>query len=97
MGSWIRNSNFVLLVVNGFIKGDIEKPSGQYLGLICDEPLTCRGLKSNPRHFGGFYLYLVSCGESHMPFSWCVRDRCDMVGSDEDHGRSRKHGAEDRG
>jgi hypothetical protein len=31
-----------------------EKPSGQYLGLICDESLTCRGLNLNPRHFGSF-------------------------------------------
>jgi hypothetical protein len=26
-----------LCVVNVLIKGEIEKPSGQYLGLICDE------------------------------------------------------------
>jgi hypothetical protein len=32
--SWIQNSNFVLFVVNILIKGDIEKPSSQYLGLI---------------------------------------------------------------
>jgi hypothetical protein len=29
--------------------------------------------------------------------SWCAGDRCNMVGSDEDRGRSRRHGAEDRG
>jgi hypothetical protein len=29
--------------------------------------------------------------------SWCVGDMCDMVGSDEDLGRSRRPGAEDRG
>jgi hypothetical protein len=29
--------------------------------------------------------------------SWCVGDRCDMTGSDEDLGRSRRSGAEDRG
>jgi hypothetical protein len=28
------NSNFVLFVVNGLIKGEIEKPSSQYLALI---------------------------------------------------------------
>jgi hypothetical protein len=28
---------------------------------------------------------------------WCVGDRCDMVGSDEDRGRSRRPGAEHRG
>jgi hypothetical protein len=35
--SWIQISNFVLSVVNVLIKGEIEKPSGQYLGLICDK------------------------------------------------------------
>jgi hypothetical protein len=34
MGSWIRNLNFVLFVVNILIMGEIEKPSGQFLGLI---------------------------------------------------------------
>jgi hypothetical protein len=28
--------------------------------------------------------------------SWCVGDRCDMVGSDEDHSRSRRPNAEDQ-
>jgi hypothetical protein len=28
---------------------------------------------------------------------WCAGDRCDMVGSDEDCGKSRRPGAEDRG
>jgi hypothetical protein len=32
--SWIQNSDFVLFVINVLIKGEIEKPSGQYLGLI---------------------------------------------------------------
>jgi hypothetical protein len=53
MRFWIRTSNFVLFVVNGLIKREIEKPSGQYLGLICDESLTCHGLNSNPGGFGG--------------------------------------------
>jgi hypothetical protein len=29
--------------------------------------------------------------------SWCAGDRCGMTGSDEDHGRSRRLDAEDRG
>jgi hypothetical protein len=29
--------------------------------------------------------------------SWCVGDRCDMAGSDEDLGRSRRPDAEDQG
>jgi hypothetical protein len=42
-------------------------------------------------------LLSILCGESHLPISWCVDDRCDMVGKDEDHGRSRRPGAEDKG
>jgi hypothetical protein len=34
MVPWIRNSNFVLFVVNVLIKGKIKKPSGQFIGLI---------------------------------------------------------------
>jgi hypothetical protein len=45
-----------------------------------------------------FYpIIFVSCGESWLLVSWCVSDRCDMVGSDENLGRSRRPGAEDRG
>jgi hypothetical protein len=40
--------------------------------------------------------YLCSCGESHLLVSWCVGDRCNMVGSDEDLGRSRRPSTEDR-
>jgi hypothetical protein len=29
--------------------------------------------------------------------SWCVGDRCDIAGSDEDRDRSRRPGVEDRG
>jgi hypothetical protein len=29
--------------------------------------------------------------------SWCVGDRCNMADNDEDHGRSRRPGAEDQG
>jgi hypothetical protein len=39
---------------------------------------------------------IYSCGESRLLVLWCVGDRCDMVGSDEDHDRSRRPGAEDR-
>jgi hypothetical protein len=41
--------------------------------------------------------YLCSCGELHLLVSLCVGGRCDMAGSDEDHGRRRTYGAEDRG
>jgi hypothetical protein len=36
-GSSFQISNFVLFIINVLIKGEIEKPSVQYLGLICDE------------------------------------------------------------
>jgi hypothetical protein len=75
----------------------IEKPSGQYRGLICDESLTCHELNSNPKYFGDFTFILISCGESHLLVSWCAGGRCSMAGSDEDHGRIRRSGAEDRG
>jgi hypothetical protein len=81
-------------VINGLIKEEIEKPSGQYLGLICDESLICRGLNSNPGHFGSFTFIFVSFGESRLLVSWCVCGRCGMVGSNEDRGRSRRPGAE---
>jgi hypothetical protein len=32
---------FCAFIVNGLINGEIEKPSDQYIGLICDESLTC--------------------------------------------------------
>jgi hypothetical protein len=42
-------------------------------------------------------LLSIMYGESCLLVSWCVGDRCDMMGSDEDHGRSRRPIAEDRG
>jgi hypothetical protein len=97
MGFWIQTSNFVLFIVNVLIKGEIEKPSGQYLGLIFDESLTCYGLNSNPGHFSYFTFIFISCGESCFLVSWCAGDKCDMPDSNEDHGRSRRPGAEGRG
>jgi hypothetical protein len=44
-----------------------------------------------------FSFYLVSFGESRLLVSWCAGGRCGIVCSDEDHGRSRRPGAENRG
>jgi hypothetical protein len=44
-----------------------------------------------------FYPIICSCGESRLLVSWCVGNRCDMEGSDEDLGRSRIPGVEDWG
>jgi hypothetical protein len=43
-----------------------------------------------------FFIF-VSFGESHLLVSWCAGGRCGMACSDEDCGRSRRPGAEDRG
>jgi hypothetical protein len=50
----------------------------------------------------GTILFCVSFifvlfGESRLLVSWCAYGRCGIVCSDEDHGRSRRSGAEDRG
>jgi hypothetical protein len=44
-----------------------------------------------------FSFTFVSCGESRLPLSWCAGGRCGMECSDEDRGRSRRLGVEDRG
>jgi hypothetical protein len=48
--------------------------------------------------FPWFYaFYFCSCRESCLLVLWCVGDRCDMADSDENLGRSRRPGADDRG
>jgi hypothetical protein len=44
-----------------------------------------------------FHLYLCSFGESCLLVPWCVGGRCGIVCNDENCGRSRRAGAEDRG
>jgi hypothetical protein len=44
-----------------------------------------------------FSFIFVSFGESRLLVSWCAGGRCGMACSDEDHGRTRRPGAEDRG
>jgi hypothetical protein len=44
-----------------------------------------------------FSFTFVSFGESCLLISWCAGGRCGLVCSDEDHGRSRRPGVEDRG
>jgi hypothetical protein len=63
----------------------------------CDESLTCQCLNLNLRHFGCFTFIFILFGQPHLLVSWCADDRCGMAGSDEDRGRSRRPGAEDRG
>jgi hypothetical protein len=44
-----------------------------------------------------FSFIFVSFGESCLLVSWCAGGRCGMMCNDEDHGRSRRPGAEDQG
>jgi hypothetical protein len=44
-----------------------------------------------------FSFIFVEFGESRLLVSWCAGGRCSMASSDEDHGRSRRPSAEDRG
>jgi hypothetical protein len=44
-----------------------------------------------------FSFIFVSFGESRLLVSWCAGGRCGMACSNEDRGRSRRPGAEDRG
>jgi hypothetical protein len=44
-----------------------------------------------------FYFIFVSFGESRLLVLWCTGGRCDIACSDDDRGRSRIPGAEDRG
>jgi hypothetical protein len=90
--SWLQNSNFVLFVINVLINGEIEKPSGQYLGLIVmSHWLVMVWIRIRDI---SVVLPYYSCGESCLLVSWCVGDKCDVAGSDEDRGRSRIPGAE---
>jgi hypothetical protein len=52
-------------------------------------------LNSNPGYFGCF-TPICSYVQSCLLVSWCVGDRCDIAGSDEDRGRSRRPGVEDQ-
>jgi hypothetical protein len=44
-----------------------------------------------------FSFIFVSFRESRLLVSWCAGGRCGMACSDEDRGRSRRPGVEDRG
>jgi hypothetical protein len=50
----------------------------------------------NPGNVGGSTLLSILCGEICLRVSWRVGDKCGMAGNDEEHGRSRRPGAEDQ-
>jgi hypothetical protein len=74
-----------------------EKPSGQFLGLIVMSHCLARfEFESGMISFVLPFIF-VSFGESCLLVSWCAGGSCGMACSDEDHDRSRRPGAEDRG
>jgi hypothetical protein len=97
LGSWIWISNSVPFVVNVLIKGEIEKPSDQYLGLIVMSHWHAMVWIRIWDISAVLRYYLCSCGESHLLVSWCVGDRCDMGDNNEDHAKSRRPSAENWG
>jgi hypothetical protein len=74
-----------------------EKLIGQFLDLIVmshwhvDVWIRIRDI------FMVLRYYLCLCAESRLFISWCICDRCDMTGNDDNLDRSRRPGAEDRG
>jgi hypothetical protein len=97
MGFWIWTSNFVLFVINRLIKGEIKKPSGQFLGLIVMSHWLAEVWIRIRDVSVVLPFILISFGESCLLVSWCAGGRNDMVGNDEDRGRSRRPGAKDQG
>jgi hypothetical protein len=83
------------LEVNVLIKGEIMKPSDQYLILIVMSHWHVM-VWIRIRDISMVLLLSILCGESCLFVSCCVGDRCDMTDRDEDLGRSRRLDAEDQ-
>jgi hypothetical protein len=100
MNSYITSeyTDHELTVVVKYIEEALQKWETKWSApwFDCDKSLTWRCLNSNLRHFGCFTFILVSCGESCLLVSLCAGGRGGMTCSDEDCGRSRRPGAEDR-
>jgi hypothetical protein len=94
--SWNRNSKLCVFCCQCTHQGGDWETKWLVPWFDCDESLTCHDLNLNPEYFICFTLICL-CGESCLLVSWCVSDRCDMMGNDEDWGRSRRPGVEDRG
>jgi hypothetical protein len=93
--SSIQNSNFVFFVVNELIKGEIEKPTGYYLSLIVMSHWFAMVWIQIQEILIILLLYLFVCRIT-FAYLMCVGDRCDMMDSDKDLGRSRRPSAHDR-
>jgi hypothetical protein len=97
MGFWIRISNFVLLLSTDSSRGRLRNQVVSFLvWLWWVIDLTRFEFESGIVLFYFSFIF-VSFGESCLLVSWCTGGRCGMACSDEDRGRSRRHGAEERG
>jgi hypothetical protein len=84
-------TNYILIT---FISS--EKSSDQYLGLICDESLTCWGLNLNLGQFGDSTLLSLFVWRIAFVCLMVCRYMCNMAGSNEDRGMSRRPNADDQ-
>jgi hypothetical protein len=97
MGSWFRTSNFVLLLSMDSSRERLRNhmvSSLVWLWWVVD--LVRFEFESGIVSFYFSFIF-VSFRESHLLVSCYVGDRCGMTCSNENHGRSRRPGAEDRG
>jgi hypothetical protein len=96
MGFWIQTSNFVPLLSMDSSRGRLRNQvvsSLVWLWWVID---LVRFEFESGIVFILFFFYLCFVGESCLLVSWCAGGRCGMTCSDEDRGRSRRPGAEDR-
>jgi hypothetical protein len=96
-GLGFKLQTLCLFIVNGLIKVVIEKPSGQFLGLIVLSHWLAEVWIQIRDNFDGFTFIFVLFGESCLLVSCCAGGRCGMVSSDEKRGRSMRPSAEDWG
>jgi hypothetical protein len=97
MGSWIRTLNFVLLLSMDSSRRRLRNQVS-VLWFDCDESLTWMRFEFESEIVSICFSFIfVSFGESRLLILWCAGGRCGMTCDDEDHSRSRRPGAEDRG
>jgi hypothetical protein len=96
MGSWIRTSNFVLLLSLDSSRGRLRNQVDRYLIWLWWVIDLARFEFESGIVLFCFSFIFVSFGETRLLVSWCAGGRCGMACSDEDRGRSRRPGAEDR-
>jgi hypothetical protein len=76
------------------VKNELKLES---LSLMVERETSTSGFQESGIVLFYFSFIFVSLGESCLLVSWCAGGSCGMACSDEDCGRSRRPGAEDRG